>query len=255
LTQAVTNRLHRNAVASGPTAQIIVGSGADAKSFHVQKKLLCDSSTYFNAALNNGFVETKNQVIELDDEEPAIILSFILWLYDDKLNKKTLPSDDVPGVLENHLFKLYVFADKRGIGNLANDTITMLAAYWSAKQVALSEVAWAIRLVSRNSKLYDLCLDILVLELRYEGADFLDERRFDALNLPHEFLFDLVIRSHDRADNFQERHQCFQSVCHYHCHEGQGIMSEKDCIRNIEAGCNIYHEVEDLEQESWDGEL
>jgi hypothetical protein len=236
---------------TGPTAQIIVGSSAGIKTYSIHKKLLCDSSTYFKAALNNGFVETKEQTITLDDEDPAIFRTFALWLYEGKLNKKTLPLDVYIGVLENYLLKLYVFADKRGIGNLANDTITMLAAYWSENRVILSEVAWAVRLVSCSSKLYDLCLDMLVIGFREEGMSSLDRCRLDALELPKEFLLDLLSKCHELSPHYCEWHQCFQAVCHYHCHEGQGIMSEEDCIRNTENGCNIYDELKDLEQCPW----
>ncbi|KAI4852050.1 hypothetical protein E4T44_01744 [Aureobasidium sp. EXF-8845] len=242
-----------NAVASGPTAQIIVGSGADAKSFHVHKKLLCDSSTYFKAALNNGFMETKNQIIELEDEEHAVILSFILWLYDDKLNKKTLPAEYTNGALEKHLFKVYVFADKRGIKNLANDTITMLAAHWMTHNVTLSEVTGVIRLISRKSKLYDLLLDILTIGLRHDVMLTLESCRPDVLNLPKEFLLDLLLKGYKLSKDFEHWHQCFRAVCHYHCHEGQGIMSKEDCIRNIENGWNIYYELDDLSQGPWEG--
>lgn len=131
----------------------------------------------------------------------------------------------------------------------------MLAAYWSEYQVTLSEVAWAVRLVSRNSKLYDLCLDILVLEIRYEGVDILGENRLVSLDLPKEFLLDLLVKSHEFSSEFENKNQCFQAVCHYHCHEGQGIMSEEDCIRNTEAGCNIYHKLKYLKQIAWPGYL
>ena len=151
--------------------------------------------------------------------------------------------------LQRYLFKLYVFADKRGIGNLANDTITMLAAYWSENLVALSEVAWVILLVSRNSKLYALILDTLVLELRQED---LDDRRLNATDLPKELLFDLLIRSNKLAERFSETCQCFESVCYYHCHEGEGIMSGEDCITKIEAGHNLYNELDNLEQFTWE---
>jgi hypothetical protein len=252
LTEAVTDHLNRNAVASIPTAQIIVGSGANAKSFHVHKKLLCDSSTYFNAALNNGFMETKTQVIELDDEEHAVILSFILWLYDDKLNKKTLPAEYAGGALEKHLFKLYVFADKRGIPSLANDVITMLAGHCVEEPFTLSEIVWAVRLISRKSKLYDLFLDILVTELRNDLPESLDNQRTDVLKLPKECLFDLLLRTNELSDQFCERYQCFEAVCdRYHCHDGHGTADEEDCSRNIEAGWNLYNEVEDVEQCNW----
>ena len=224
-TGTITDHLHSDAIAAGPTAQIIVGSAENTKTFYVHKQLLCNSSTYFNVALNNGFAETRDQIVRLDDEDPDIILTFILWLYEGKLNKETLPLDQPSGMLDRYLFKLYVLSDKRGIGRLANDTITMLASFWSQSQVNLSEVAWIITLVSRNSKLYELILDNLILELR---ADTLHHRRLGAMDLPKEFLFDLLARTTELSESFCQSHQCFGAVCHYHCHGEQGLLSKED---------------------------
>lgn len=248
----LTDHLRRDAVVAGPTAQIIVGSGNNAKTFHLHKKLLCECSTYFNAALNNGFAETKDQVVNMDDGKPDISETFTTWLYEGKLNKVTLPSDDGSAVLEEYLFRLYVFADKRGIGDLANDTITMLASYWAHNKISLSDVTWVIILVSRKSTLYNLILDCLVLELRNNE---ISNDRPGAFTLPAEFLIDLLLRSNELPEHFDQFEKCLQAVCHYHCHEGQGVMSEEHCIKKVEAGCNIYYEyqLQDVEQLAWDG--
>lgn len=201
--------------------------------------------------MNNGFVETGNQTVELDDEDPAILVTYILWLYEGKLNKETLPSDTIYGAVQRYLFKLYIFADKRGIGNLANDTITMLSSYWTKASVILIEVKPVILLLPDNSKLYDLILDSLVLELRDSGVDY-DHPA--VITQPKRFLIDLLRKSHELSRTFVEYRQCLQAVCHYHCHEGQSVLSEKECIRNTEAGYNMYHEHDRLKQSSWEGE-
>jgi len=129
----------------------------------------------------------------------------------------------------------------------------MLAAYWIHEFITLTEVAWVVRLISRKSKLYELALDSLVIELR-EGCLFGSSQRLAALNLPKEFLFDLLLRSVELSKQFYEYHACYEAVCHYHCHEGQGIMSEEDCIRNVEAGNNTYFERVDRQQGEWKGD-
>jgi hypothetical protein len=186
----------------------------------------------------------------LDDEEPDTLSTFVLWLYDRKLSKATLPCDDDDSAVEKYLFRLYVFADKRDIGNLANDTITMLPAWWTETKIDLGAVSWVILLISRSSKLYDLILDNSVLDLRSRN---LGRHRLGALELPQEFLVDLLIRSEELSDVFRGGDKCYQAMCHYHCHVGQGIMSEEDCIRNIEAGWNTYHNIKALEQRGWEG--
>ncbi|THW73878.1 hypothetical protein D6D17_10632, partial [Aureobasidium pullulans] len=109
---------------SQPCAEIIVGTPDNSETFYLHKKLLCDSSSYFKAALNNGFAETTSQKITLDDEDSAVFRTFASWLYHPII---VLPSEGTD-IQEEYLLKLYLFADKRGIVNLANDTITMLAS-------------------------------------------------------------------------------------------------------------------------------
>jgi hypothetical protein len=236
---------------TGPTAQIIVGSSAGIKTFSIHKKLLCDSSTYFKAALNNGFAETKEQTINLDDEDPAIFRTFALWLYEGELNKKTLPHEKVSGKLVKHLFNLYVFADKRGIGNLANDTITMLASYWIYNIIDLTEVECEVLVVLRNSKLYELVLDNLTLELR---DNHMDCDLLAASDLPKDFLIDLLRQTSQLCETFIGNFKCLQAVCHYHCHNGQGIMGKEECIRNTEAGRSTYYKHVKLKQVDWEGD-
>jgi hypothetical protein len=241
--------LLRDAI-TGPTAHIIVGSGASIKTFSIHKKLLCDSSTYFKAALNNGFAETQEQTITLDDEDAAVFRTFALWLYEGGLNKKTLPHEKISGRLVKHLFNLYVFADKRGIGNLANDTVTMLASYWTRNNINLTEVECEVLVILRNSTLYELVLDNLALELREDEMDY---DLLAASDLPKEFLIDFLRQISQLCGAFTGNLKCLQAVCHYHCHKGQGTLGKEECIRNTEAGRSTYYEHPNLKQKYWQG--
>jgi hypothetical protein len=128
----------------------------------------------------------------------------------------------------------------------------MLASYWAQDSVTLGEVEWVVPLVSQNSNLYHLILDNLVLELRINSLDY---DGLAALDLPRKFLTDLLCKSRDLSKAFNDYEKCLQSVCHYHCHEGQGLRSKEECIRNTEAGYNTYGEHEDLMQRSWQGKV
>jgi hypothetical protein len=172
-------------------------------------------------------------------------------LYEGELNKKTLPHEKVSEKLVKHLFDLYVFADKRGIGNLANDTITMLASYWTRNIINLTEVECEVFVVLRNSKLYELVLDNLTLELR---EDVMDYHLLASSDLPKEFLIDFLRQTRDLCGGFDGILKCLQAVCHYHCHKGQGIMGKEECIRNTEAGRSTYYEHEKLKQVDWEGD-
>ncbi|CAD0113470.1 unnamed protein product, partial [Aureobasidium uvarum] len=240
-----TDHLPSRSAITGPTAQIIVGSKPNIKTFTVHKELLCDSSTYFKAALNNGIVETKEQTITLDDEDPNIFTTFVLWLYESKLNTDVIYMGHE--TFQGHLFNLYVFADKRGIVNLANDTTTMLASCWLSEFVELSEVERVVPLISRSGKLYKLIMDNLLLEMRGGwGADDLKN-----IDLPKEMLIDLLSRITLSPAGFDTFNMCFQSICHYHFHGGQNVLSEEECVRRVEAGNNVFDPEVDLRQKVW----
>jgi hypothetical protein len=80
---------------SGRTATIKVGRGPHAAVFPIPKALLCNSSTYFKAALNGNFIEGQTQTIELDDEDPAIFRTYVAWLYQDRSTLETSRSNSM----------------------------------------------------------------------------------------------------------------------------------------------------------------
>ncbi|KAG9759088.1 hypothetical protein E4T50_07052 [Aureobasidium sp. EXF-12298] len=233
---------------AGPTALIVVGSSANSECFHIHKQLLCDCSTYFKAALNNGFIETQNQTIELDDEDPIIFRTFVLWLYEKKLDKEAIPSSDETEVFQRHMLELYVFADKRGIVDLANDTITMLACLWSCEDVVLDDIEWLFPLILSKSQLYRLLLDNLILEAR---ASSMTRGRLLGAGLPKAILVDLFLRSNHLPESFNLHTACFNSVCYYHLHDQQDGMSKEECIRRVEAGYNVWSPNINLKQQEW----
>ncbi|TIA19401.1 hypothetical protein D6C80_02958 [Aureobasidium pullulans] len=216
-----------------PCAEIVVGTPDNSETFYLHKKLLCDSSSYFKAALNNGFAETTSQKITLDDEDPAIFRTFASWLYHPSI---VLPSEH-RNVQEKHLLQLYLFADKRGIANLANDTITMLAFFWAVHCVIGSKINWVFSEILASSKLYDLILDSLFLELRGKVSDTNDLLQAD---LPRSVFIDLLEREMRYRRGLSDFNACILSACHYHVHGPDGVLTEAECVETIEKGHNIW---------------
>ncbi|THW87138.1 hypothetical protein D6D15_06900 [Aureobasidium pullulans] len=216
-----------------PCAEIVVGTPDNSETFYLHKKLLCDSSSYFKAALNNGFAETTSQKITLDDEDPAVFRIFASWLYHPII---VLPSEDLH-TQEEHLLKLYLFADKRGIVNLANDAITMLASCWVNYRVVKSKTNWIFSEILASSKLYDLILDSMFLELRYNSPDI---SRLNAADLPKPVLIDLLKREMRYRRGLSDFDACILSACHYHVHGPDGVLTEAECVETIEKGHNIW---------------
>ncbi|THX68615.1 hypothetical protein D6D05_09350 [Aureobasidium pullulans] len=233
----------------GPTAQIIVGPPGNTQTFNIHKKLLCDSSTYFKAALNNGFAETTSQKITLDDEDPAVFRTFASWLYHPSI---VLPPEDLD-IQEEHLLKLYLFADKRGIVNLANDTITMFASFWADHFVVKYKTIWIFSEILASSGLYDLILDNLFLELKENISETCDLLQAD---LPRSVLVDLLEREMRYRRGIPGTRACLLSACHYHVHGPDGVLTEAECVETIEKGHNIfaYCDSEDYTQIPWNWE-
>jgi hypothetical protein len=157
------------------------------------------------------------------------------------------PVDDTEAV-QRHMLELYVFADKRGVTNLANDAITMLASWWANTQVMLNNIGWLFPLISHSSKLYQLLMDNLILEIRHRSK--MRSRLVEA-HLPGTVLIDILLRGDLLTKDFFDYKACFQSACHYHIHNQQGGLSEEECVDRIEAGKNVWPPDIDLRQHAW----
>ncbi|KAI5250247.1 hypothetical protein E4T43_00371 [Aureobasidium subglaciale] len=194
----------------GSCAEIVVGPTSSSKTFYLHKQPLCNSSGYFEAALNNGFAETISQKIILDDKDPQIFHMFAHWLDTSGVVPDSGDEDDKCILL----LKLYFFADKRDIAGLANDTITRLASYWTEYTVFKSENDWMFCEMLPNGKLYDLVLDNMVLELRNHHVDVEDLTQIDVLSTT---IVDLLARELRYRKDIKDQSACMKHVlCHYH---------------------------------------
>ncbi len=94
----------------------------DQVTFGIHKSLLCNVSSYFNAALNGNYIEATESVIVLLDEKSEVFRRFNEWLYTHEVLQGVL---SVNGKTDNWsiLFDLYIFAEKRGIPRLQNAVV------------------------------------------------------------------------------------------------------------------------------------
>lgn len=105
----------------GPAVDIYVGRKR--KHFAVQKKLVCNRSTYFDKAFNGAFKEGVEGTIYLPDDDPDIVEAFIAWLYRGTLLQAPLDSKAEVQEAVNHYIHLYLFAEKYGIESLQNQAM------------------------------------------------------------------------------------------------------------------------------------
>ncbi|MCJ1403139.1 hypothetical protein MMC11_006362 [Xylographa trunciseda] len=97
--------------------------GPKERSYIIHKGILCKHATYFEAALSEGFLESKTMIIHLDEEDPKIFDIFINWLY----VRKIVPDDaSVTDMSWQTKAELYIFADRRGCSALKSDTIDLM---------------------------------------------------------------------------------------------------------------------------------
>jgi hypothetical protein len=195
--------------------------------------LLCNSSTYFKAALNNGFSETASQKITLDDDSPDVFRTYAAWLFEHEITNDSLSEVEN---LERHLFYVYIFADKRGIRCLANDVVTMMCSFWVVEPIRLSTTIECMPLLPPECTLYELALDSLVL-LSRQGE--WDEDEWEGFcSHPTGIIVELFKREQNFPRSFVNFSNCFESICHYHKHDDH---DEKDgCIKNTERGRNVF---------------
>ncbi|THX68620.1 hypothetical protein D6D05_09349 [Aureobasidium pullulans] len=233
---------------TGPFAEITVGTGDAAVVFNLPKVLLCNSSTYFKAALNNGFSETATQSISLDDESPEVFRTYAAWLFEHEICQNV----EELACFESHMFQVYLFADKRGIIGLTNDVVTKLCCFWSINNINKDITTEYLPQLSSSCTLYQMTLDSMILESR--GVDNDNTRNDDFwqtfVDLPQYILVELFKKGNMFPASFQGYYCCFHSVCHYHVHEDGD--EEKACVKKVEAGRNVDECHEDnLKQIEW----
>ncbi len=101
--------------------------GPERKQFHLHKDLLCDRSSYFQKAFEGDFKESRENSMDLAEDEVAAFELFVDWLYSGRLTE--VPNDEGNGWPYIHL---YILATKFTLESLANTTMDRLQEYFAA---------------------------------------------------------------------------------------------------------------------------
>jgi hypothetical protein len=184
--------------------------------------------------LNNGFSETLTQKITLDDEDPDVFRTYAVWLLQTQITEESLKKFIREDVLEQHLFHVYIFADKRGIRHLANDVVTTMSSYWIYHDVVTLE---CLPLLPPGCTLYELALDYLILQSRHTSWDSYADV---FSNQTKEIILELFKRDRAYPESFKtDSTYCFQSICHYHEHTD--AADKRECRIRTERGQSVLH--------------
>ncbi|SMQ49011.1 unnamed protein product [Zymoseptoria tritici ST99CH_3D7] len=100
---------------SGPLVTFKVGAQSDAiATFTVHENLIRDGHDFFHAAMDKRWKEGQRHEIELPDDQPEVIGSFIEWLYTEKIavTSTHLLQNEDSDKQYIRLAHLYVFGEK-----------------------------------------------------------------------------------------------------------------------------------------------
>ena len=87
----------------------------------MHKTLLCDTSSFFNAALNGKFRESRDQAIEMIEDDAEVFTHFQYWAYTGAIEPKGREQ-----MSWRTLIGIYIFAEARCIPALQNTVMDVL---------------------------------------------------------------------------------------------------------------------------------
>lgn len=193
--------------------QVKVGPG---KTFIIHKGILCRSAAYFKAALEGGFKESKDQVLELLEDDPVVFSHFELWLYTGKILEL---HESVKNIAWRVLTKIYLFGDARGIPELQNATIDLyIDKNYAAKEIPTYEINLIYENTLENSPLRRLLVDFMSFNTVLTDPGWFSENVNS--RYPKQFLLDLVVSLYEKGAGTKTKITDFRLVrSDYHVHD------------------------------------
>lgn len=92
-------------------------------------------------------------------------------------------------------------------------------------------------LISSQCTLSQLTLDNLILESR--SIDWSEERWKEFGSHPQDVMLELLKKERHFPNGFKDPEGCFNSICHYHEHNGN-VIEQAYCANRVERGCNTW---------------
>lgn len=178
--------LHENRGSFGTTTVNII-VGPEQQIFILHKDLLCETSSYFQAALNGSFLEAKTQEIRLEKEDVTVFKHFQYWLYSRAILMTETSTNDIEWIV---LVDLYVLGETRGIPQLQNDAIDgFISKYATLRWTPLDQICRIYENTPENSPLRRLLVDWSVSHCNLDDDSWFSDKTFAFFN--KESLFDL----------------------------------------------------------------
>ncbi len=109
---------------------IIAGKDETQEEFEVHKDTICKKSKIFTGCLQHEFEEAASKRIQLPDDEPIAVCTFIEWVYTGPINLDDMPLPKLPSI--------YAFADKVCAEEYCNTLLDSTRAFLRKKNMYLN---------------------------------------------------------------------------------------------------------------------
>ncbi|KAI4693273.1 uncharacterized protein J4E88_001644 [Alternaria novae-zelandiae] len=197
---------------------VVVGEAPDQRHFSVHEGLICARSEFFRRAMNGKWIESKNRMVRLPEDDPKVFDIYINLLYTGRLATNTL---EEPKTNAHLLEEMYVLAQLYVIGEKLLDKATKNSAIQSLLEVSLEQDA--------NGKSYPPTINTIISVYQGTCAGSLGRRllvdlwidiqgEFLATNaelLPKDFLVDLAVALLDIQQGKKEMLASMENMSNY----------------------------------------
>ena len=177
------------------------------RAWNVHTQIICPRSDFFCKAVTSGFKETESRVVELKEEDPALVDRMIRYFYYLDYEEST-PSDHVQYLTKFHCcIFMYALGDRLGIDGLKclSRTKLRLALHaqsrsWTGWDGEYGTLIAAISAIYNSTPDNDRGLRDVVINLtmcrQYFYITFTQSKEFEsAVEVVPRFLLDLVRRT------------------------------------------------------------
>ncbi|KAJ9646466.1 hypothetical protein H2199_002515 [Coniosporium tulheliwenetii] len=195
--------------------RITVGSSPNTRDFHIYKGLLTHYSTYFKAALNGNFKESKEGVILLCTDDPEVFQIVCYWLFTGQLwdSRKVKKEGEVP-LSWRLLCSIFVFGDARGIPALRNAAIDGLMDKISDEwKLFTGQVKFIYQNTPKKSLLRKLAVDMVVKTYP------VDQLKESECNLEYMMELAIALESAGKRRLLSQEEWRKMNNCDYHDHD------------------------------------
>ncbi|KAF2160717.1 hypothetical protein M409DRAFT_28854 [Zasmidium cellare ATCC 36951] len=154
----------------------------DGGTFWVQKPILCSLSSYFRAALQGDFEESRTKTLNLPGCTTNTFKHLLFWMTNRKIAIMDVSPDDTSDA-QVQLAHLWAAGEMYLLPKLQNDATDRLLHVFKLSRARAVGISAAFELTSEGSKLRELFLFQLALdsELKADGSSWYTSEEMDLI--------------------------------------------------------------------------